>query len=106
VQRADRAGRALRVAYNRGTPDRPQKITLAEMRASGVRGVIIYCSDFRCSHWVRLSADQWSDEARLSDVEPELTCTLCGQRGADVRPDFDWDKPGAIKLGFSEARSR
>ena len=27
----------------------PQKITLAEMRASGVRGLLIYCSDFRCS---------------------------------------------------------
>jgi hypothetical protein len=21
------------------------------MRASGVRGLLIYCSDFRCSHW-------------------------------------------------------
>jgi hypothetical protein len=27
-----------------------QKITLAEMRAAGGRGVLIYCSDFHCSH--------------------------------------------------------
>jgi hypothetical protein len=27
-----------------------QKITLAEMRASGVRGPLIFCSDYRCSH--------------------------------------------------------
>jgi hypothetical protein len=26
-------------------PTLPQKITLAEMRASGVRGLLIYCSD-------------------------------------------------------------
>jgi len=25
--------------------DRPQKITFAEMRATGVRGILIYCAD-------------------------------------------------------------
>jgi hypothetical protein len=28
---------------------RPQKITLGEMRASGVRGLLIYCADYQCS---------------------------------------------------------
>jgi hypothetical protein len=28
---------------------RPEKITLAEMRASGVRGLLVYCSDYHCS---------------------------------------------------------
>ncbi len=28
----------------------PQKITFGEMRASGVRDVLIYCRDHRCSH--------------------------------------------------------
>jgi hypothetical protein len=27
---------------------RPQKITFAEMRGSGVRGILVYCSDYRC----------------------------------------------------------
>ena len=27
-----------------------QKIILGEMRAGGVRSLLIYCSDFRCSH--------------------------------------------------------
>jgi hypothetical protein len=27
-------------------PDRPQKITFAEMRKMGVRGLLIYCADF------------------------------------------------------------
>jgi hypothetical protein len=29
--------------------NRPQKITLGEMRGSGVRGVLIYCADYQCS---------------------------------------------------------
>jgi hypothetical protein len=26
----------------------PQKISLGEMRSSGVRGLLIYCADYRC----------------------------------------------------------
>jgi hypothetical protein len=32
-----------------------QKITRAEMRASGVCGLLIYCSDYHCSHWTARS---------------------------------------------------
>jgi hypothetical protein len=28
--------------------DRPQKITFGEMRDMGVRGVLIYCADYKC----------------------------------------------------------
>jgi hypothetical protein len=45
---------------------RPQKITFAEMRASGVRGLLIYCSDYRCSHSTAISGDQWQDDVRLT----------------------------------------
>ena len=48
---------------------REQKITLGAMRASGVRGLLIYCSDYKCAHRT-LSADPWPDEVRLSDIEP------------------------------------
>jgi hypothetical protein len=34
----------------------PQKITFGEMRASGVRDVLIYCRDDSCSH--RTSSNQ------------------------------------------------
>jgi len=37
--------------------ERPQKITFGEMRESGVRGVLIYCSDYHCSHYITGSAD-------------------------------------------------
>jgi len=35
------------------------------MRESGVRGVLIYCSDYRCSHHIAISADQWGEDVRL-----------------------------------------
>jgi hypothetical protein len=47
---------------------RQQKITFGEMRASGVRGVLIYCADYRCSHSTPIIADRWPDEIRLSDM--------------------------------------
>jgi hypothetical protein len=76
-----------RSAESWGTP-RPQKIAFGDLRESGVRGVLIYCSDYRCSHWTAISGDRWPDDVRLSDIEPRFTCQACGRRGADVRPDF------------------
>jgi hypothetical protein len=64
---------------------RQQKITLREMRASGVRGILVYCADYKCSHSTPISADRWSDDVRLSDIEPRFTCRACGHKGADVR---------------------
>ena len=51
-----------------------QKITFQEMRASGVRGVLIYCADHKCSHSIARLADGWRDELRLSDIEPRFIC--------------------------------
>ena len=65
-----------------------QKIAFAEMRVAGVRGVLIYCSDYRCSHSMCLDANRWADDIRLSDIEPRFVCAACGHRGADVRPDW------------------
>jgi hypothetical protein len=61
------------------------------MRESGVRGVLIYCSDYKCSHSIAISADRWPDDVRLSDID-RFVCTVCGRRGADIRPDFRWYK--------------
>jgi hypothetical protein len=79
-----------------------KKFTFGEMRAVGVRGVLIYCRDYRCSQWTRLDADRWSDGARLSDVETGLVCTACGKRGADVRPDFNWARKSVEMMGYRE----
>ena len=60
-----------------------QKITLGEMRRSGMRGLLIYCSDHKCNHGTRISGDRWTDQVRLSDIEGQFVCKACG--GADVR---------------------
>jgi hypothetical protein len=74
---------------------RPQKITLGEMRDMGVRGLLVYCSDYRCSHSVAISADRWPDHLRLSDLEAMFVCQACGIKGADLRPDFRWAQSGS-----------
>jgi hypothetical protein len=60
-------------------PHPPKKITFGEMRAGGVRGLLIYCSDYKCAHSVEISADRWGDGVRLSDIEPLFTCQACGK---------------------------
>jgi len=74
-------------------PVRPQKITLGEMRSSGVRGLLIYGADYHCSHLIAISADQWPDHVRLSDLELRVQ----GLRQARRRrpAEFHWKgKPG------------
>jgi hypothetical protein len=71
---------------------RPEKITIAEMRSAGVRGVLVYCADHKCSHVATVSADEWPGDIRLSDLEGRFTCTASGRRGADIRPDWQSKK--------------
>jgi hypothetical protein len=45
-------------------------------------------------------ADEWPDDLRLSDIEECFTCGVCGKRGADVRPDFNWNKQPVQMMGY------
>ena len=72
----------------------PQKINFGELRSTGVRTVLVYCRDHRCSHHIVMDADCWPDSLRLSDIEDGFTCTACGKRGADVRPKFSHARMG------------
>ena len=83
-----------------GRADRPQKITFAAMRDSGVRGILVYCADYHCSHSLAISGDAWPDDLRLSDLEPRFVCKACGKRGADVRPDFNWNRKVVAAMGY------
>jgi hypothetical protein len=80
-------------------PIRPQKITVADMSDQGVRGPLIYCADYWCSHSLAISGDAWPDDVRLSDIEPRFICGTCGHRGADVRPDFIGNKQPVAMTG-------
>jgi hypothetical protein len=66
-------------------PARPQKITFAEMRASGVRGLLIYCSDYHCSHWIAISGDRWPGEIRPFDLEPGFLLFLRSSKAPPSR---------------------
>jgi hypothetical protein len=57
---------------------RPVKITFAAMHASGMRGLLVYCCDYKCSHSLAISGDPWPDDARLSDIESRFVCTARG----------------------------
>jgi hypothetical protein len=63
----------------------PQKITFGEMGESGVRGALIYCSDYACSHSITANADPWPDHIRLSDLEPRSSVQLAA--GAERTSD-------------------
>ena len=80
---------------------REQKINFGEMRESGLRGLLIYCADYHCSHSTAKLADGWAYHVRLSDIEARFACRACGKRRADIPPDFNWDRttpPGG--MGF------
>ena len=72
----------------------PQKITFGEMREMGIRELLIYCADNRCSHMIRIGGDPWPDHARLSDIAGRFVCIACDRRGADVRGKFPNVKMG------------
>jgi hypothetical protein len=44
----------------------------------------------------------------LSDLEPRFVCKACGKRGADIRPDFNWDRTAVGGMGYrsNQGRSR
>ena len=45
-----------------------QVLDAVASRASGVRGLLIYCADS-----IAISGDRWPDDARLSDIEARWT---------------------------------
>ena len=63
-----------------GTPalGRPAKITFAEMRDMGVRGILVYCADYTCSHSQAISAERWADDVRFSDTRRALPVRPAG----------------------------
>jgi hypothetical protein len=70
------------------------------MRDMGVRGLLVYCADHQCSHLIAISGDPWPDDVRLSDFEHRFICAVCGKRGADARPDFNWDEKLVRVMGY------
>lgn len=63
---------------------RERKITLGECGSPALpTRLLVYCRDYRCSHSITIDASQWSDDVRLSDLEPKISCQARGYRGSD-----------------------
>ena len=62
-------------------------------------GILVYCADYRYSHSLTMRGDSWPDAVRLSDIEHRFVCEVCGKRGADVRPDFNWNRRPVAMMG-------
>ena len=57
--------------------ERSQKITFAEMREMGVRGLLVYCPDY---HSIAINGYCWPDDVRLSDIEPATTANAVSRK--------------------------
>jgi hypothetical protein len=56
------------------------KITFGEMREMGVRGLLIYCSDYHCSHSIVISADR----CRMMSGSPTSSRVSSAERAASA----------------------
>jgi hypothetical protein len=65
-------------------------MTLGNMRASGVRSLLVTC--LQCHYAMVVDADHWLDRVPLSSFGPKMACAKCRAVGADVRPN--WPEPG------------
>jgi hypothetical protein len=68
-------------------------MTLGNMRANGIRSVIVHCSNVACRHEAIVNVDSQADDVFVPTLGPRMRCEPCGQRGADVR--VNWYKSGA-----------
>jgi len=75
-----------------------QTITLGQMRQSGPRRLHVFCGHYKCSHSVVIDADCWPESLRLYDLEALFVCSVCGNRGDDVRPDYQGAEPRLASL--------
>jgi hypothetical protein len=67
--------------------DRPTKITFGEMRDMGVRGVVVDCQDYKCSHSQAISADQWP----MMSGYPRLSSSSSASSAASAAQMFGQD---------------
>ena len=63
-------------------------MTLGNMRANGVRSLIVICTNVTCRHEAIVNVDGQGDAAFVPALGRLMRCQQCGQCGADVRPNW------------------
>jgi hypothetical protein len=72
-------------------------MTLGNMRGNGVRTLAVRCLGRGCNHYSTLDVSGYSDEVPVPSFGPRMRCERCGQRGADVMPNWsERDVTGAL----------
>ena len=56
--------------------------------ANGVRSLIAWCLNINCRDEAIVTVDNQLDDAFVPSLGPRMRCERCGQRGADVRPNW------------------
>ena len=67
----------------------PAPMTLRNMRENGVRSLIVHCSNVTCRHEKIMNVDAYGDNMYVPSFGPRMRCDRCGQRGADVMPNWN-----------------
>jgi hypothetical protein len=61
--------------------------------SQGLRGILIYCADYRCSHSLAISGDALPDDMRLSDLWSRLLLfTSHPVAPGSVKPHSQWQQ--------------
>jgi hypothetical protein len=95
LPREDRAG-PPKQAY-RGPP-----MTLANMRANGVRSLSVSCG--LCGHEALLNVDAFGGAMPIPAFGPRMICSSCGIVGADARPNWTERYGGTALPAGSDGR--
>lgn len=70
-------------------------MTSGNMRANGVRSLLVYC--LACHRETVLNAEAYPDDVPVPAFSPRMVCTKCGKVGADARPNWgDRRRPGPL----------
>ena len=66
-------------------------MTLGNMRANGVRSLLVYC--VACHRDAVFNVDAYGDDVPVPAFSPRMVCTRCGMVGADARPNWNEHRP-------------
>lgn len=68
----------------------PEKITLGKRREMGIRGLLVYCLDYKAAKMSKSAPTNGRITSGFPISSPLFLCQACGRKGAEVRADFNW----------------
>jgi hypothetical protein len=80
-----------------------EPMDLANMRANGVRSLLIWCRN--CHHEKIMNVDHLPGNVTVPSLGQRMSCVKCGTVGADVRPNW-LEQPERESLTGKEWRDK